>query len=391
MREAFPWASAMIGCPHDPVYHAEGDPWLHTCMVVDALKASDGFDDLPAARRERLILSAWFHDVAKPMTTRIEWDEEQQRGRVRQPGHAPLGAKIAWQALVDAGYGIEAARDVHAMVFWHQRPVHMMDQRNLLHRVIGFGHETHALCWDDLLRLCKADHAGRICTLPADEIDPLDLLRLQIEDESANAGVDLLREPWPFVSAAARRTYLAGSRDASAFYAPQEPAGSRLVLMSGLPGSGKDTLIATHFSGIPVISLDDIRQEMGIDAKGNQGHVLQVAFDAAREHLRAGQDFVWNATALTKQTRQKIIGLSRQYDAKIDAVSIDIPVALAKERNRGRAEPLPDAAIDRLAEKREPIMPDEAHALWSADSAMSLSPIFGVTDPKPEAAPNWAG
>lgn len=87
----FPWAEPMIGCPHDPVYHAEGDPWVHTCLVAKALQSGDGFADLPAERREILRLAAWFHDIAKPMTTVIEWDEAQQRDRVRQPGHAPLG------------------------------------------------------------------------------------------------------------------------------------------------------------------------------------------------------------------------------------------------------------------------------------------------------------
>ena len=101
LSASFPWAGAMIGCPHDAVFHAEGDPWVHTGMVAAALEAGDGFGDLPAARQEILRLAAWLHDIAKPMTTIVEFDEALQRERVRQPRHAALGAMMAWQGLID--------------------------------------------------------------------------------------------------------------------------------------------------------------------------------------------------------------------------------------------------------------------------------------------------
>ncbi len=377
MARDFPWAAAMIGCPHDAVYHAEGDPWVHTCMVAEALEASDGFQDLPGDRREVLRLAAWFHDIAKPMTTEIIWDEEQQRERVRQPGHASRGARIAWQALVDAGYDLLKARDVHTLVFWHQRPTHLLSQRNTLQRVVELGHELHHANWDDLLRLCRADQDGRICLTRDGADDNLELLRMFIEEANANAGADLLTEPWPFQSDVARRRYLAGDPDDSPFFTPQEPGGSRVIIMSGLPGSGKDTAIAQHFGHMPVISLDALRKEMGISATDNQGRLIQAGIEAARSHLRAGQDFVWNTTGITAQLRQKIIGLSRGYDARVDAVSIDVPASIAISRNRGRKDPLPDAAIEKLARTREPVMAAEVHGLWSVDADLQLRPVFG--------------
>ncbi|MCW3783025.1 AAA family ATPase [Defluviimonas salinarum] len=381
----FPWAAAMIGCPHDPVYHSEGDPWTHTAMVAAELEAGDGFAGLPEERREILRLAAWFHDVAKPMTTEIVWDEELKRERVRQPGHAPLGAKIAWQALVDAGYDPLRAREIHSLVFWHQRPTHMMDQNNTLSRVIRFGQEVNIACWDDLLRLCAADQAGRI-SLANDGADlNLEILRMWIEEEARNAGMDLLGEPWRFPSAAARHSFLRGSNTMSPFVAPKDPAGSRMILMSGLPGAGKDTAIARHFPGLPVVSLDDIRADLDIAPTGNQGRVLQAAFEQARVHLRAKQDFVWNATCLSRFARQKITGLARDYDARIEAVSLDVPLTLAKSRNAQRSEPVPDRVIEKLGTKREAIMPDEVHALWTAGPDLNLRPVFG--EPVIEAEP----
>lgn len=37
--EAIPALLRLASTPQDPYYHAEGDVWIHTCMVVEALLA----------------------------------------------------------------------------------------------------------------------------------------------------------------------------------------------------------------------------------------------------------------------------------------------------------------------------------------------------------------
>jgi predicted kinase len=384
MAVDFPWAEKMIGCPHDAVYHAEGDPWTHTCMVVEQLRTSAGFDDLDRIKREILLISAWGHDIAKPMTTECYWDEKQQRDRVSQPGHARLGAEIMWHHLVDAGYDTRKARDVHSMIFWHQRPTHMLDQNNIFRRSIELGAQFHHMNWQDMLRLCRADQDGRICLQPDGGDDNLELLRIYLEDASVNAGADLTTSAFPFASDEARLRFLNSKNNELFVYTPQPAQGSRMILMSGLPGSGKDTAIQTHFPDLPVVSLDDLREEMGIKHGKNQGAVIQKSLEMARKHLRKGEDFVWNATNLSRFARQKIIRLARDYDARIDAVSIDVPLSVAKARNSGRQNPLPDAAIDALANKREPICVTETHALYSVNEHLELERIFGVEQDRPE-------
>lgn len=379
MTEIFPWALDMIGCPHDPVYHAEGDPWTHTCMVAEKLESSPGFVDLSPERREILRLSAWFHDVAKPATTRIEWDPEQNRDRVRQPGHAALGAKMAWAALIDAGYDPMMAREVHAMVFWHQRPTHLPGQNNMLKRLIEYGHSVETTNWEDLIRLCHADQDGRICLSNDGADQNLDLLMLHLEEESENAGIALESEPWPFASAAARLKYLSSDNGtASPYFTPQEPAGSRMVLMSGLPGSGKDTAIARHYGHLPVVSLDRIRDQLRVDPSDPQGRVLQAGIEEARTHLRSGQDFVWNSTGLNPLTRGKIIRIALGYDARIEAVSLDVPLGMVRKRNRERDAAVPEAILDKLERKREPVTVSEAHELWSIGPDGEKRMVFGA-------------
>ncbi len=79
--------------------------------------------------------------------------------------------------------------------------------------------------------------------------------------------------------------------------------------MSGLPGSGKDTWICQNCPDHPVVSLDQLRQEMEIEPTDNQGQVAQAAKELCREHLRRGQSFVFNATNLLRATRNSMAGI----------------------------------------------------------------------------------
>src|SRR5262245_12609069 len=66
MRAAYEWLRALDGCPHDPVYHAEGDVAIHTRMVCDELLALPAWRALPEDGRQVLFAAAVLHDVAKP-------------------------------------------------------------------------------------------------------------------------------------------------------------------------------------------------------------------------------------------------------------------------------------------------------------------------------------
>lgn len=387
-HEVFPWAAEMIGCPHDPVYHAEGDPWVHTKMVVNELVSSDAYQAMPEGRQAVLRLAAWFHDIAKPATTEIRWDEEEGRERVGQPGHAPLGASMAYQALIDAGAGIKMAREVHALVFWHQRPFFLLNENSAGRRAIQYSIDAGRGNWDELLTLCRADNRGRISVNAHETLDGLDLLELALMEIGENIGCDLVHKPWPFETEEARLKFLRGRNQASAFFMPENPTKGRMILLSGLPGAGKDTLIGDLFPDVNVVSLDDIRGQMHVGWRDKQGQVLQAGFEAARVQMRSGQDFIWNATGLSRQVRQKIIGLARDYDYFIEGVSIDIPMEAAKSRNRQRDRAVPDAVMDKLGRKRDPIISDEVHALTSINYLGEASPIFGTSmlakEPEPE-------
>ena len=95
------------------------------------------------------------------------------------------------------------------------------------------------------------------------------------------------------------------------------------------------------------------------------------------------RDFIWNATCITRKTRQKIISLARDCDYLIEALSIDIPLSEAKRRNRMRDRAVPDSVMDTLGQKREPIIANEVHVLFSLDAQGKITKIFGGSDPEP--------
>ena len=80
--------------------------------------------------------------------------------------------------------------------------------------------------------------------------------------------------PWRFPSDHARFLYFL-HEDRLPDYAPHEDFAAEVVLLSGLPGAGKDHWAATHLPGWPVIALDDLRQELDVLPTDKQGAVLQ--------------------------------------------------------------------------------------------------------------------
>jgi predicted kinase len=355
LEAGLPYVADLRACMQDPVYHAEGDVWTHTRMVVDCLKADPRFHALPEDRRRVLGLAALLHDIAKPETRAEDYDATLGRVRITHNKHSPQGAQRAWVYLWDLGFPAQVRADVHAIIFWHQRVFHTYpgsrsaDRDIISYSLIGR--------WHELLLHGLADNAGRINPATHVTADALDLLTLHIDE------MGCLQTAWPFETDAARIYWLGNRAERSAHFTPHPTAGSQVVVMSGLPGMGKDTYIRRHLADWPVISLDQLRDTLDIAPDDNQGKVIQAAMAAARVHLRAQTRFVWNATNLTRLARGKIIDLCLAYGATVDIRALDTPAAVTRRQNREREARVPDAVIARMLQKWEPPTPLEAHTV----------------------------
>ena len=344
--ELYPEFAVLDDCPQDPIHHAEGDVGTHTRMVVEELVALPEWRDLPTEDREFLFWAACFHDIGKPGTTQFE-----DGGRISSRGHSRFGASIA-RNLMRASHVDFAWRErVCAIVSKHQLPFWLIERPNAERLAIA----TSLVCRPDLLCLhAKADAFGRICEDKADVIDRVALARELFSEQAC------IEQPFPFANDESRLDFLEREeRDPN--YAAYENFNCTAYVMSALPGSGKDTWINANLPDLPMVSLDAIRDEIGAAPTGNQGRVIQAAYEKAKTYLRAGKDFVWNATNITEQTRAKVLRLLRDYKARVHIVYLEVPPEKLLSQNGERDNPIPATVIENLSRKLEPPSILEAH------------------------------
>ncbi len=353
--------SRMKSTPQNPAYHGEGDVYTHTRMVCRELTAMTAYQALPDRQKTALLLAALLHDLGKVKTTR------QENGKWVSPHHASTGSQMVrsflWRdgELCGSPEAIRFRETVCALVRYHMLPVHLLEQdgaERKIREIAAIGELSPDFSWRLLCMLAEADIRGRI----ADDIDEgltqVRLCRMFAEETGC------LDRPYPFADAFTKRAYLSG-RNIQPDQTLYDDTWGEAVMMSGLPGTGKDTWIHEHMPDLPMVSLDEIRKELHISPTDAQGEVIQAAQERAKEYLRRKQSFVWNATDLTKDTRQKLIGMFERYHARVRIVYLETEWDRRVQRNTARKDAVPEAAIDRMLSKTVPPMPDEAQAvLW---------------------------
>lgn len=345
ISDAIAEVAALQDCPQDPMHHGEGDVWVHTRMVCEALVADDPWRALPADQRRCVFWTAVLHDIGKPATTRREG------GRITSRGHSRRGENMARRLLWRLGTDIAERERICAMIAHHLAPFFLLereDPQRLVARI-----SLAARC-DWLTLQARADANGRLSP---------DLQRLRDTVElfaefAREAGC--YAEPFRFASDHSRFVYFRRP-DRDPRYEAYDDTAFTVTVMSGLPASGKDTWIAAHMLDTPVVSLDAVRAELGIAPDEPQGVVIREARERARQHLRAEEAFVWNATNLSRQIRGSCIDLLADYNARVRIVHLETPPQELAVRNRQRTDPVPDKVIARMLERWEPPDLSEAH------------------------------
>jgi predicted kinase len=352
LDEQFEWIRAMRDCPQDAVFHAEGTVWTHVRMVCETLAGLQAWRALPQLEREILFGAALLHDVAKPSCTRRE------DGRITSRGHSQRGAIDARRILWELGIGFTAREQVCALVRYHQSPFHLINRPDA-RRMVFLISQT-ARC-DLLALLATADILGRECADQSDLLAQIELFEEYCHEQGC------LRGPKQFPSSHSRFLYFrTEGRDPD--YLAHESTRCEVTVMSGLPGSGKDTWIRRNVPDLPRISLDSIREEMGAAQTGNQGAVVQAAREQARAFLRVGQDFVWNATNVSREMRSQVVDLIAAYDARIRIVYVEAGCDALFAQNQRRNAVVPWSAIERMMSRWEAPDPAEAQSVeWWID------------------------
>mgnify|MGYP003601535403 FL=1 len=359
--DVFPVLEQAKTTPQDPVYHGEGDVWTHTQMVVSELLALADFQAASESEQRVLFLAALLHDVAKYRTTVIN-----EQGRISQPGHSKKGALDARIVLWELGLPFAEREAVCSLIAVHQVPFFAFEDNRHGHTPQWL---CHSLSWQTNIRLlcalAEADMHGRVCADKSQALDNIALLRELAREEGCE------QTPKAFANEHTRLRYFQG-HEVYPDFALQMPQGSRVTLMCGLPASGKNTWVAQHAAGVPVLSYDDTRQRLGLKYGANEGLVAHTVLEEAKAHLRAKQDFVWNATHLSAQMRQKNLATCFAYDAHVRMVYVEADKATLLKRNHVRDSSLSNAKLLQMLKHWEMPTKLEAHQLTVLGDAGQL-------------------
>jgi tRNA nucleotidyltransferase (CCA-adding enzyme) len=156
IEKLFPEIHSLIGVNQDPVWHPEGDVFVHTQLVLD--RAREQIEDLDYAKQVTVMLAALAHDFGKPATT------EFLEGHWRSRGHEEGGVAPTEQFLnclnIHTLDGYHVRSQVIALVREHLKPGEFYKKRD----EVGDGafRRLARRCEPELLyRVAKADSLGR--------------------------------------------------------------------------------------------------------------------------------------------------------------------------------------------------------------------------------------
>ncbi|MEY3988923.1 MAG: hypothetical protein RI985_4 [Chloroflexota bacterium] len=146
---AYPMLVPLVSCPQDPVYHPEGDVWVHTGFVCQHAVVTGA--DLDEEQHIALLLAALCHDLGKPYTTSVS------EGRIISPGHAAEGVPYTEELLALIHTPERFVEPIKALVREHMAVFGAQVSPRMVRRLAARLHPSDIDLWS---RLTHADGGG---------------------------------------------------------------------------------------------------------------------------------------------------------------------------------------------------------------------------------------
>lgn len=346
ISDIVPSLQKLIGIPHDPIYHEEGDPWIHTRMVCDQLSKSEEYINMSTEDRTVSFLSAVFHDVGKAITFKI-----LDNNRVSSSGHSRVGSLIAREILWKDGFDPVLREKICSAILYHQIPFYLNEKEwfDIKKNIICFS----LSCGNNILyALSKADIKGRKVNdnRSLDNIFyNIDLLKLYSSEYNC------FDKKFEYFDGYTLKRFISKPDSIDPKYGIYHNDFPSAILMSGLPGSGKSTWINNNIdiNQYSIVSLDDIRELLDVSPEENQGEVIQFAKQKLKEILRSKKNVVFDSTNITRNIREPILDLISNYGYETKIVSMECEYNEIFSRFKIRDRFVPQNVMEKLIRKWE--------------------------------------
>lgn len=340
-EEVIPSLKALKTCPQDNIFHAEGNVYIHTEMVIHALLNNIKFQALSMDEKFICFYACLLHDIGKPLCTK----EEVMDGRLKitSRGHSKVGEIDSRIMLYEMEVPFEIREKIANIIAVHQYPFYLIDKDNA-------AYQAHKMSISTPLHLlslvAQADATGRLTNPPSliqTTHDNISLFDSLCEEEKC------FTEKKSFINAYTQYMYFQKEGTIMTnelFFETQDTFD--VFIMSGIPASGKNTYVDAHLSHLPVVSYDSTREKKKLKYGENDGLVAHEVIDEAKEYLRQKQSFVWNATHLSQSMRSRPLNLLYKYQAKPHIIYVEEPYDVVMKRNKERDTSLTNKKIQSM-------------------------------------------
>ena len=357
--ELFPLLKELATTPQDKYYHGEGDVWTHTKMVCEALFTLPEYQSANYRDKFVMFYSALLHDISKPACTKFE-----DNGKISSAGHSKRGAIDSRIMLWKAGVPFDIREDIVNIIATHQVPFFAFADKakpGVDKPIRTPEYIAHQLSWqlplNLLINVATADMIGRYFPEKQNSLDDIELFKVVAQEQNCYT------QPKQFPDEFTKLEYFRTTGAISPDYPFFKEKGSEVIVLSGLPAVGKNTWVEKNAKGLEVLSFDDAKEALGLVQGDNVGKAVHMVTDRAKELLRKKEPFVWNATHLSSQMRNKTLDLLFRYDAVVNLVYLEAPEEEIKHRNSQRDTTLPNSKIDEMLFKWEVPTKLEAHSV----------------------------